>query len=84
MNLKKWSGSVTCCYGFVFDISQNVDAKRKEKKTQNCHHKLIPTFKNTVASVTKLFDVFTIASNPTFLRPSKIASLKFLFPIFHG
>ena len=41
MNLKKWSGSVTCCYGFVFDISQNGDAKRKEKKTQNCHHKLI-------------------------------------------
>ena len=32
MNLKKWSGSVTCCYGFVFDISQNGDAKRKEKK----------------------------------------------------
>ena len=84
MNLKKWSGSVAGCYGFVFDISQNGDAERKGKKTQNCHHKLIPIFKNTVASVTKLFDVFTIASNPTFLRPSKIASLKFLFPIFHG
>ena len=49
-----------------------------------CHHKLIPTFKNTVASVTKWFDVFMIVSNPTFLRSSKIASLKFLFPIFHG
>ena len=57
MNLKKWSGSVTCCYGFVFDISQNGYAKRKEKKTENCHHKLIPTFKNTFASVTKVFDV---------------------------
>ena len=32
MNLKKWSGSVTGCYGFVFDISQNGDAERKGKK----------------------------------------------------
>ena len=32
MNLKKWFGSVTFCYGFVFDISQNGDAKRKGKK----------------------------------------------------
>ena len=56
MNLKKWSGSVTCCYGFVFDISQNGDAKRKEKKRKTASQ-IIRTFKNTFASVTKVFDV---------------------------
>ena len=54
MNLKKWSGSVTCCYGFVFDISQNGDAKRKNAKLSS---QIIRTFKNTFASVTKVFDV---------------------------
>ena len=34
MNLKKWFGSVTFCYCFVFDISQNGDAKRKEKNAK--------------------------------------------------
>ena len=74
---------ITSCYGFVFNISPRTKNRKKKPAITNWfkHLKYVCICDQNLNLNCLMYS--QIVSNPTFLRPNKIASLKFLFPIFH-